>query len=137
MKRYAIVLGVALLVALGLGIAARLPHRATPLAAAGPAPLPTTLLRVEFTPGAARPSAASVPSNHRVRLTLVNAGPRVITPSLAGYEDRVIPGALAPGATWSGAFVSDRPGEAFAWLADGEPVGRLSVTGSHLVEGHR
>jgi len=72
-----------------------------------------------------------------VQLSLVNTGARAIAPTLAGYEDRFAPGTIAPGATWSGTFVSDRPGEAFAWLIDGEPCGRLSVSGSHLVEGHR
>jgi hypothetical protein len=57
--------------------------------------------------------------------------------ALAGYEDRLAIPALSPGATWSGEFIADRPGEDFAWLLDGVPAGRLAVTGSHLVEGHR
>jgi hypothetical protein len=136
MKRYGIVLAAALVLAVALGVAARLP-RSGPPAATGAAPLPTATLRIEFAEGAARPEVSSVPSNHRVRLALVNAGPRAIRVALAGYEDRVAPGTLAPGATWSGTFVSDRPGEAFAWLVDGEPQGRLSIQGSHLVEDHR
>jgi len=137
MKRYALVLAAALVLALALGAMARLPRRAAAPASEGAAPLPTVSLRVEFEGGAAHPAAASVPANHRVQLLLVNAGPHAITLALAGYEDQVQPGTLAPGATWSGEFVSDRPGEAFAWLVDGEPQGRLSVSGSHLVEGHR
>ena len=137
MKRYGFVLAAALVLALGLGAVARLPRRAAAPASEGAVPLPTVSLRVEFEGGAAHPAAASVPPNHRVRLSLINAGQRAIAPTLAGYEDQVMPGTLAPGATWSGEFVSDRPGEAFAWLVDGEPQGRLSVSGSHLVEGHR
>jgi hypothetical protein len=57
--------------------------------------------------------------------------------TLAGYEDRLDIPALAPGAGWTGQFLADRPGEDFAWLLDGQPAGRLTVTGSHLVEGHR
>jgi hypothetical protein len=56
---------------------------------------------------------------------------------LSGYEDRVDSGDLAPGATWRGAFLADRPGEDFAWLVGGGPSGQLAVRGSHLVEGHR
>jgi hypothetical protein len=137
MKRYGIVLAAALALALALGIVARIPRHPGEATAGAAAPLPTASLRVAFADGAANPATASVPANHRVRLTLVNAGTSAITPALAGYEDRVTPGTLAPGGTWSGEFVSDRPGEAFAWLLDGEPVGRLSVSGSHLVEGHR
>jgi len=137
MRRYALVLAAALALALALGVVARLPHTAATPAAGGAAPLPTVTLRVEFDGGTAHPEAVTVPANHRVRLSLVNAGPRAIAPTLAGYEDRIAPGTLAPGATWTGEFVSDRPGEAFAWLVDGEPRGRLSVSGSHLVEGHR
>ncbi|MEP7029293.1 MAG: hypothetical protein ABI960_11920, partial [Candidatus Eisenbacteria bacterium] len=81
--------------------------------------------------------APSVPANHRVLLTLVNRGSHPVVVQLAGYEDRITPGPLAPDSAWSGSFLADRPGEAFAWLVDGEPRGRLAVTGSHLVEGHR
>jgi len=60
-----------------------------------------------------------------------------VTLSLAGYEDRLAPRALARGARWDTTFIADRPGEDFAWLLDGKPAGQLTVTGSHLVEGHR
>jgi hypothetical protein len=135
-KRYGIVLTVAVALALGIGLLARAP-RPAPRPAPAPAPAPTVALTVTFTDDGARPEAATVPANHRVRLTLVNAGARAIDVKLAGYEDRLAPGTLAKGATWNGAFLADRPGEAFAWLVDGEPRGRLSVSGSHLVEGHR
>ena len=70
-------------------------------------------------------------------VTLANEGGRFLTVTLAGYEDRVPPAPLGPGATRTVTFLADRPGEAFAFLVDGEPSGRLAVTGSHLPEGHR
>ena len=71
------------------------------------------------------------------------AGPLAVARGLAKAvqvlwrRNRPAAAPLAPGAGWTGEFLADRPGEDFAWLLDGEPAGRLTVTGSHLVEGHR
>lgn len=136
MNRYLLLLGVTLAAGLALTLAARMPQ--SPAARPGAvAPVPGVALRIEFEDGSVLPATAVVPANHRVQLTLVNRGGAAIDVRLAGYEDRVAPGALAAGATWTGTFLADRPGEAFAWLVDGQPCGRLAVSGSHLVEGHR
>ena len=136
MKRYVLVLLAALFAALVLGAVARAPHgRATRIASAPVAPSET--LRVAFAGGVARPEVTSVPAGHRVTVTLVNEGDRPIAAALAGYEDRFALAPIAPGASCTVTFLADRPGEAFAWLVDGEPCGRLAVTGSHLEEGHR
>ena len=34
-------------------------------------------------------------------------------------------------------FTADRPGDDFAWIVNGIPAARLTVSGSHLIEGHR
>ena len=137
MKRYAFVLAIAVVAALGLGVLARAPRPRATTAAASAAAVPTDPLTITFRDGVAQPEAASVAVGRRVALTLVNLGTRSITVRLAGYEDRVPAESLAPGASRSGEFVADRPGEAFAFLVDDEPCGRLAVTGSHLPEGHR
>ena len=85
----------------------------------------------------AEPARAAVAKESRVRLTLSNASAQPLAPRLAGYEDRVSIPEIAPGASWTGSFVADRPGADFALWIDGEPVARLAVAGSHLVEGHR
>ena len=136
MKRYGFVLAGALLAALVLGALARAP-RTSSVHSDAHATVPVDSLRVTFANGTARPEAASIPVGHRLALTFVNEGPRPIAAGLAGYEDRVPPAPLAPGAARTVTFVADRPGEAFAFLVDGEPCGRLAVTGSHLPEGHR
>jgi hypothetical protein len=110
----------------------------------GPAPAPPAAvaapvvdLAITIGAGQVSPAAATVPKGCRVRLRVTNqdAGPTRL--ALAGYDDRVSVPPLALGAVWSGEFLADRPGEDFAWLVNGEPAGRLTVTGSHLVEGHR
>jgi hypothetical protein len=68
-------------------------------------------------------------------LTVANRTGHPVRLALAGYEDRVAR-TLATGATWRLAFLADRPGE-LAWLIDGVPHGPFTVSGSHLVEGHR
>jgi len=135
-KRYVLVLAGALVVALVLGVVARAPRTRAPHAPAQRT-VPTESLRVAFADGVARPEVASVPEGRQLTLTLTNEGTRFIQVDLAGYEDRVPPASLGPGATRTVTFLADRPGEAFAFLVDGEPCGRLAVTGSHLPEGHR
>jgi hypothetical protein len=80
---------------------------------------------------------AGVDAQRAVKLEATNHGLVPVRLQLSGYEDRVDSGPLAPGATWRGAFLADRPGEDFAWLVDGRPAGRFEIRGSHLVEGHR
>lgn len=83
------------------------------------------------------PARLAVPVGARVELVVLSRQARPVGVALAGYEDAVWNPALAPGASWHVTFTADRPGEDFAWLIDGRPAGRLSVSGSHLVEGHR
>lgn len=98
---------------------------------------PAVTLTIEVQNDAISPETSSVPKDRRVHLRIVNRGTKLARLALAGYEDRLDFGAIAPGGTWSGAFLADRPGDDFAWLLNGQPIGRLSVTGSHLMEGHR
>jgi hypothetical protein len=136
MKRYLWLLAVALAAGLGLGLLARVPARArretAPVAA-----LPEVRLVLAIEHGAVVPQASAVPKDHRVKLEIVNHDARTTAATLGGYQDRLPPRSLAPGEIWRAEFVADRPGEDFAWLIDGRPAGRLTVTGSHLIEGHR
>lgn len=92
---------------------------------------------IEVTDSSVDPASVVVPKNARVRLTIRNAGTRSTRISLAGYEDRMAAISLRAGETVAREFTADLPGEDFAWLVNGEPVGRFQVSGSHLVEGHR
>jgi hypothetical protein len=112
------------------------PRRAEPPATAA-APTPVAVLELAIEGGRVAPAMASVPKDARVRLRVSVRGTRGVRLSLAGYQDRLAIPELAPGSSWTGEFFADRPGEDFAWLIDGVPAGRLAVTGSHLVEGHR
>lgn len=136
MKRY-----LALLIVLGaLGwmlSALGRPRAVTPPTPARAADRPAHELVLRVSDHGLEPAAMAVPRDSRVRLRIENAGDAARTLVLAGYEDRLSPPTLAPGAVWSGEFVADRPGEDFAWLVNGQPAGRLAVTGSHLIEGHR
>jgi len=98
---------------------------------------PVVELAIAIRAGQVSPAATSVPKGSRVRLRVEHRGAATARLALAGYEDRLDIPPLEPGAVWTAEFLADRPGEDFAWLLDGEPVGRLTVTGSHLVEGHR
>lgn len=136
MKRYVILLIV--LGALGWMVSALgRPRAVAPPTPARAADRPAHELVLRVKDGALEPAATAVPRDSRVRLLIENAGGGAVTIALAGYEDRLSLPALAPGAAWSGEFVTDRPGEDFAWLVNGQPAGRLAVTGSHLIEGHR
>jgi len=121
-----------LLVALGRMAPRREAPPPTPSAAA-----PAVSLTLDVREGAIDPETSSVPKDRLVRLRIVNRGTRPARLALAGYEDRLDVIAIVPGEAWSGEFLADRPGDDFAWLLDGQPVGRLNVTGSHLVEGHQ
>jgi hypothetical protein len=83
------------------------------------------------------PENSSVPKDHRVRLTIVNRRRDRVGLALHGYQDKLMIGWIDPDSTWRGEFLADRPGEGFAWMLEGEPVGKLTVLGSHLVDGHR
>ncbi len=138
MKRsYPALVAVTLLAALGLGLLARAPRRPSPEGASASALAPEVAVALVVNGGAVSPTSALVPKGHRVRLSVVNQGPAPARVELAGYQDRLAIGTLAPGEAWSGEFVADRPGEDFAWLVDGQPAGRFTVVGSHLEEGHR
>jgi len=127
-------IGVVIL-ALLLTVLGRLRRSETPEAV--PAPAPVVVLALVIEGGRVAPEVASIPKGTRVRLQVDVRGARGARLVLAGYEDRLAIPPLAPGATWTGEFLADRPGDDFAWLLDGVPAGRLAVTGSHLVEGHR
>jgi hypothetical protein len=136
MTRYLWLLAVAVAAALLLRVAARDLRRADhpPASASPPAAIAMTL---EVAGGSVTPEASVVPKDHRVSLAIVNRGPRPARFALAGYEDRLPERILAPAETARVEFLADRPGEDFAWLVDGRPAGRLTVAGSHLIEGHR
>jgi hypothetical protein len=126
---------VVVVLAVGLTLLGRPRHAQAPATAVAPAPVVVLELAVEG--GRVAPAVTSVPKDARVRLRVSVRGARAVQISLAGYEDRLIIPELVPGSTWTGEFFADRPGDDFAWLIDGIPVGRLAVTGSHLIEGHR
>jgi hypothetical protein len=135
MKRYLVLFAAALLVGVALVPLARRPAPARSVTPAAAAPIVN--VTVAITAHGLSPDAFAVPKGHRVVLTLENHDTRDHTIALAGYEDRLASGRLAEGASFHGEFVADRPGEDFAWLVDGRPAGRMSVQGSHLIEGHR
>ena len=121
--------------ALLLSLAARRSGRA-PAEGTAAAPVPETALTIVYHDRRLDPEHASVAKGHRVRLTVVNADRAALSLVLGGYQDRVH-FELAPGDTGRGTFVADLPGDDFAWLEGGRPVGVLRVTGSHLEDGHR
>ena len=137
MKRYLVLLVIVLVlgaVALAARRNLRLRERREPAAAA---PAEATLVIMITPEHRILPATASVPKDHLVRLAVTNHGARRASLTLMGYQDRFGVSNLAPDSTWHGEFVADRPGDDFAWMLDGAPAGRLAVTGSHLVDGHR
>lgn len=134
-RRYLLLAGAIVVVAVGLSLLGR-PRRdpaAPPVATAAP----VIELTIAIGGGAVSPAVTSAPKGHRVRLRVEHRGAATVRLALAGYEDVLEIPPLEPGATWTAEFLADRPGDDFAWLLDGRPAGRLMVTGSHLVEGHR
>jgi hypothetical protein len=137
-RAYGILLALVVAAALGLGAFARMPRRV--VARAAPvevAPMAPVALALAVERGGIVPEHSAVPKDRRVRLTVINRGSVAVSLRLAGYEDRVTLGPLAPGVARTIEFLADRPGEDFAWMLDGRPAGRLAVTGSHLMDGHR
>lgn len=135
-RRWLVLLALVPVAALVLGVLARRPHTA-----AAPVPpaiaAPEIELRLTLADGRVEPEHSAVPAGRHVRLVVRNAGDDTAELRLAGYQDRVAVTAIAPGETRRLSFLADRPGDDFAWLVDARPVGRVSVTGSHLIEGHR
>jgi len=134
-RRYGLLAVLLVIAALLLALATRLP-RSTTAERATPTEVPESALMLTWQDGRLDPERASVPKGHRVNLTLVNHDRDSLSLMLGGYQDRVHVD-LAPAGTWRGSFVADLPGDDFAWMHEGRPVGVLRVTGSHLEEGHR
>jgi hypothetical protein len=136
-RRYGAIFVAALAVALLATFALRRPRPAAPPVPAAVAAESVAVAVELLAGGDALASPDAIDAGRTVALAVTNRDRTPRRLRLAGYEDRVDTGALAPGATWHGGFVADRPGDDFAWLVDGRPAGRLDVRGSHLVEGHR
>ena len=136
MKRYLLLLGSAFALGLVLMLAARTIHAPSPVVTRAPE-IPSVDLELVLTKGGLSPANSSVPKDHRVRLTIVNRRRDRVGLALHGYQDKLMIGWIEPDSTWRGEFLADRPGDGFAWMLEGEPVGQLNVSGSHLVEGHR
>jgi hypothetical protein len=134
--RYLALGALVMVLAVALTVLGRPRPRATPRARPA-VESPLAELTLAIVDGRMTPAVASVPKGSRVRLRVEVRGGRPAHLALAGYQDRLAIPELGPGANWTGEFIADRPGEDFAWLLDGEPAGRLAVTGSHLVDGHR
>ena len=135
-RRYAMLAAASVIAAVILALVARMP-RSSPAGHEAPAPIPETRLALAFEDGRLTPEHAAVPKGHRVVMTLANHDRAPLTLELAGYQDRVRIESLPPGASRQISFIADLPGDDFAWIRDGHPVGILRVTGSHLEEGHR
>jgi hypothetical protein len=136
MRRYLVLFGSALAFGLVLMLAARTLHAPPPVVVRAPE-IPSVDLELVLTQTGISPVNSAVPKDHRVRLTIVNHRRDRVGLSLHGYQDRLMIGWIDPDSTWRGEFLADRPGEDFAWMLEGEPVGKLAVQGSHLVDGHR
>jgi hypothetical protein len=135
-RRYVLLFAGVLVLAAALAALGRPRPRAAAPAPSTPEP-PVVELTIGILDGRVNPAVASIAKGTRVRLRIDYRGRHPARLALSGYEDRLTIPALAPGAVWTGEFLADRPGDDFAWLLGGEPAGRLTVTGSHLVDGHR
>lgn len=136
MKRsYPLLAGMVIVASVTLAMLGRPRPAESPRPAVAAAPVADLAIAIEA--GKVSPAVTSVPKDHRVRLRVEHRGATSVRLALAGYEDVLEIPPLAPGSVWMAEFQADRPGEDFAWLLDGQPAGRLIVTGSHLVEGHR
>jgi hypothetical protein len=134
-RRYLVLLVVAVAVGL-VGMVVSRRAACTPPPEEAPAEKPVVALDLVVTNGRVAPEMSSVPKDHLVRLTVTNRDRGELALVLMGYQDRFLIRVPAD-STWRGEFVADRPGDEFAWMLAGEPIGRLQVTGSHLEEGHR
>jgi len=136
-RAYLWLLFVVVALALALTAVTRAPGRRVVVPSRASAPETAATMALEVRNGTITPAVTQARKGDRLALHVVNAGTKACTLALMGYEDRMPPMALAPGAAWDGILVADRPGEDFAWMIDGAPAGRFEVAGSHLVEGHR
>ncbi len=135
MKRYGILFVVAAVLSVTVyNLGGRI---AVPSRPAEPAEPDSVAVTLTLTDQGLEPSMVTVAKDQRVALSIVNHRHLASGVSLQGYQHAFAAGIIAPGATWHGSFVADRPGEEFAWIVEGEPTGRFIVKGSHLVEGHR
>jgi len=136
-KRYLILFFVVITVGLLLFVGSRLARTSSPSRAEATR-LPTVDVAITITPDyRIEPEVVSVPKDARVHLTVVNRYGLAVSLTLMGYQDRFAVAYVPRDSSWRGEFVADRPGEDFAWMLEGTPVGKLRVAGSHLVEGHR
>lgn len=136
MKRYLILV----LIALALSAIALVAGRSWRMPVAGipqPEEERSVALDLVITKSGLEPSSAVVPKDRYVVLSVRNTRRVPAGISLQGYQDRLSIGIIRPDSVWRGRFLADRPGDDFAWMVEGEPLGRLAVQGSHLVEGHR
>lgn len=138
-RRYVWLLVACVLVAVGLSVWGGPAGRRAPAdGGADSLRVPVVELELMIGPdGKMTPASARVEKGKPVGVTVTNTGTRPARLELPGYEDRVPAATIEPGGTWRGEFIADRPGDDFAWVVNGEPAGRLLVTGSHLIEGHR
>jgi hypothetical protein len=135
-RRYLLLIGAVVAGALAVNLLARMPRGPRPGEVEAEA-VPSVELALSVAGGRLSPESGSAPKGHRVLLRVTNDGDRPVSLRLAGYDDRVSRDSLLSGSTWTTEFLADRPGDDFVWLVDGHPAGRLAVTGSHLIEGHR
>lgn len=134
-RRYVWLFVAAVFAAGAANLIARRARVAAPVAA--PVAVAALPVRLEVAGDSVAASTQAIDLGTTVELTVMNVSARPVRLRLAGYEDRVDVGTLAPGDSSRVTFLADRPGERFAWLVGDEPRGRLDVLGSHLVEGHR
>ena len=135
-RAWRLLIAAAFLAGAGLVVARRAPRpAAVEEAPAPPAPLVGLAIRVED--GAILPARTEVALGTRLVLTRLNAAHETHVIGLSGHEQALPPCTLQVGESRTDTLLLTLPGDDFAWLLDGQPSSRLSVTGSHLVEGHR
>ena len=136
MARYRWILVFAVLGALAVSILLRMPQRAVARTAA-PAQVDTLAVAVDVFADHVETQPQTFAVGRTVALTVTNHRAAPLRFALTGYQDCVPAAAIAPNAPAHITFIANRPGDQFAWLIDGSPMGRLDIRGSHLVEGHQ
>lgn len=136
-RPYFWLLGGVVALALALTLLGRAPLRNVEVSDTPLAPAPAVEAALEIRSGMISPSVVSVSKGDRIALIVTNADRSRAELTLLGYEDHISGIAIESGASWKGELFADRPGDDFAWVVNGRPAGRLAVSGSHLVEGHR
>lgn len=138
MKRLVLLALAVAILGLALGGLARrgvLPGRERPPAAA--VTLPETTITVAWDGATLAPERLRVPRDTWLTLSVRSSAPRFAYLEIPGYGPRGPSVPVVPGSERAIRFVTDRPGDGFALLLDGRPVGRLDVTGEHLEEDRR